>query len=351
MPFARPTLSNIVARIKADIETRLSTGKLTPMSFLSIIAVALGGSVHLLHGHIVWATRQLFPDTAEDEFLARWASIWGIEKTAAVYATGNITVTGTNGTVILTGTRFKRSDVAFYVSTASATIAGGVATFAVKAVNAGTTGNAEAGTSLSLVNSQSGVNADAVVAAGGITNGEDSKSDESLRARLIDRIQQPPHGGALFDYVKWAKEVNGVTRAWAYPLAMGPGTVTLTFVLDGEEDIIPDAGKVEEVQDYIDGPTRRPVTASVTVFAPTAVELDFTIALSPNTSEVRESVEESLRELLKRDAEPGGTILISRIREAVSVAAGESDNSVTVPAANVTHTAGQIAVFGEITWA
>jgi len=350
MPFARPTLSNIVSRIKGDIETRLSTGKLTPMSFLSIIATALAGAVHLLHGHIAWATRQLFPDTAEDEFLVRWASIWGIEKTAAVYAIGDITVTGTNGTVILTGTRFKRSDGAFYTSTESATIAGGTASFAVKAVNAGTTGNAEAGTSLSLVNSQSGVNSDAVVAAGGITNGEDSETDESLRSRLIDRIQQPPHGGALFDYVKWAKEVNGVTRAWAYPLAMGAGTVSLTFVMDEEEDIIPDAGKVEEVQDYIDAPTRRPVTAAVTVFAPTAVPLDFEITLSPNTSEVQESVEESLKELLKRDAEPGGTILISRIREAVSVAAGEADNIVSEPAANVAHDTGEIAVFGEITW-
>ena len=43
-------------------------------------------------------------------------------------------------------------------------------------------------------------------------------------------------------------------------------------------------------------------------------------------------------------------ILISKIREAVSVAAGETDNTVTVPAADVTHTAGQIATFGTITW-
>lgn len=350
MPFARPTLSNIVARIKGDIETRLSTGKLTPMSFLSIIATALAGAVHLLHGHIVWATRQLFPDSAELEFLDRWASIWGIERTAAVYATGNVTVTGTNGTVILTGTRFKRADGAFYSSTGSATIASGSAAVPVKAVNAGETGNAEAATSLTLVNSQSGVNSDVVVAAGGITNGADSESDESLRARLLDRIQQPPHGGAKFDYEKWAKEVNGVTRAWAYPLALGAGTVTVTFVLDGEEDIIPDVGKVEEVQDYIDDPSRRPVTAAVTVFAPTAIEMDFNITLTPATAEVREAVEESLRELLKRDAEPGGTILISRIREAVSVAAGESDNIVNSPSANVTHAAGEIAVFGSITW-
>lgn len=351
MPFARPTLTNLIARIKADIETRLSTGKLAPRSFLAIIATALGGAAHLLHGHIVWATKQLFPDTAEEEYLARWASIWGVDRTAASFATGNITITGTNGTIIPTGTRFKRADGVFYVTTASATISGGTANIASKAVNAGTEGNAAAGTSLSLVTSIIGVNTSATVASGGITNGEDSEPDESLRARLLDRIQQPPHGGAKFDYEKWAKEVIGVTRAWAYPLAMGPGTVTLTFVLDGETDIIPDSGKVAEVQDYIDADSRRPVTADVTVFAPTAVNLNFTISITPDTAEVRAAVEESLRELLKRDAEPGGTILISRIREAVSVAAGETDSVVTVPSANVTHTSGQIAVFGAITWA
>lgn len=350
MAFSRPTLSNLIARIQADIETRLETGKLAPRSFLAIIATALAGATHLLHGHIVWATRQLFPDTAEGFFLTRWASIWGVDRTAAVFATGDITVTGSNGTVVPTGTRFKRADGVFYVTTASGVIASLTATIAAKAVNAGEAGNAEAAVSLSLVNSIAGVNSDAVVAVGGITNGADAEGDESLRARLLDRIQQPPHGGAKFDYEKWAKEVNGVTRAWAYPLGMGAGTVTLTFVLDGETDIIPDAGKVEEVQDYIDDPTRRPVTAAVTVFAPVAVPLDFTIDLTPDTAEVRLEVENSLRELLKRDAEPGGTILISRIREAVSVASGEADNVVTLPAANVTHTAGQIATFGEITW-
>lgn len=350
MAFSRPTLSNIIDRIKTDIETRLSTGKLVARSFLSILATAFGGAVHLLHGHIVWATKQLFPDTAELEYLERWASIWGVERTAASFAEGEITVTGTNGSVLPTGTRFKRSDGEFYLTTASGTIAGGTASVTARAVNAGESGNAEAGESLSLVNSVAGISTVAEVAAGGFTDGADSGSDDILRAALLDRIQEPPHGGAEFDYEKWAKEVNGVTRAWAYPLKYGAGTVGLTFVLDGEDDIIPDLDKVAEVQDYIDDPARRPVTAAVTVFAPTPVDLDFSITLSPDTAEVRASVEASLRELVRRDAEPGGTILISRIREAVSVAAGESDNTVSVPAANVTHDENEIAVFGAITW-
>lgn len=350
MAFNRPTLSEIITRIKSDIETRLSTGKLTPNSFLSIIATALAGAVHLLHGHIVWASRQLFPDTAEQENLERWATIWGIARTSATFAAGNVDFTGTNGTVIPTGTRLKRNDGIFYVTTASGTIASGTASVAAKAVDAGEDSNADATTSLTVVNSISGVNSDAAVATGGITGGLTGETDASLRARLLDRIKQPPHGGALFDYVTWAKEVLGVTRAWAYPLKFGAGTVGVTFVLDDEADIIPGTAKVAEVQAYIDDDTRRPVTAEVTVYAPTAVPLNFEITIDPDTAEIRAAVEESLKDLIKRTAEPGGTILLSKIREAVSVATGEEDNEVVSPVADVTHTANQIATFGAITW-
>ena len=351
MAFNRPTLSEIVSRVKSDIETRLSTGRLLASSFLSIIATAYAGAVHLLHGHIEWATKQLFPDTAETEFLARWASIWGVKRTAAVFSGGNVTFTGTDGSIIPASARLKRSDGAFFRTDASGEISGGNVDIAVTPVNAGVSGDTEADTLLELVSSIAGVDTSATVAAGGITGGADSESDDSLRGRLLDRIKQPPHGGALFDYVKWAKEVSGVTRAWAYPLSMGAGTVTLTFVLDDETDIIPDAGKVTEVQNYIDADNRRPVTADLTVFAPTAVPLNLTIEVSPNTAEVKAAVENSIKDLIRREAEPGATILISKIREAVSIAAGEGDNTVTTPSADVTHATAEIATFGVITWA
>lgn len=350
MTFTRPALSEIVARIESDIETRLNTGKLLARSFLAIMARAYAGAVHLLYGYIAWAVRQIFPDTAEAENMARWASIWGVQRTAATFAAGDVTFTGVDGSIIPEGTRLKRSDGVFYLTTESAMIMAGTATAGVQAVNAGVLGNTDAGGALILVNSVAGVSTNAAVAAGGIVDGLDSEADESLRTRLLDRIQQPPHGGAAFDYIKWAKELAGVTQAWAYPGEAGTGTVTVRFVMDGQANIIPDAGKVAEVQAYIDAPERRPATAEVFVVAPVAVPVNFTIHIAPDTADVRANVEASLRDLLKRTAEPGGTILISKIREAVSVAAGENDNSVSVPSANVTNGTGEISTFGAITW-
>jgi uncharacterized phage protein gp47/JayE len=118
---------------------------------------------------------------------------------------------------------------------------------------------------------------------------------------------------------------------------------------DKYEDGIPLIDDVTTVQNYIN--VRRPVTADVEVVAPIPVELDFEIHLNIfDTAEIRAAIETELRDMIRRDAIPGGTIYLSRIKEAISVASGEFDHVLTIPSANVTHTTGQIAVMGTITW-
>jgi uncharacterized phage protein gp47/JayE len=350
MPFSRPTLSELIDRAASDIETRLpGTDARLRRSNLNVLARVHAGAVHGLYGYLDWLALQLMPDTAEAEHLARWASIWGVTRKAAAAATGNVTFSGTNGTVISAGTLIQRADGAQFTTDAEGTISAGSATVAVTASVAGADGNTAASTSLTLVSPIAGINTTATVAAGGLSGGSDEEDDDSLRERLISRIQQQPHGGADFDYETWALEVAGVTRAWVYPQELGLGTVTVRFVRDDDVSIIPDAGEVAAVQAYIDA--RRPVTAAVTVAAPTAVPLDFEISgLNPNNTTVKAAIEAELEDLLRREAEPGGTILISHIREAISVAAGEYDHVLVSPSANVTHTTGQLATMGTITW-
>ena len=186
--------------------------------------------------------------------------------------------------------------------------------------------------------------------ASALSGGADIETDDALRARLIARIQQPPQGGSDYDYVAWALAVEGVTRAWCYPAELGLGTVTVRFVRDNDDSLIPDTTEVAAVQAHIDA--LRPVTAQVTVVAPVAVALNFTIGgLDPATSTVRAAVEAELADLILREAVPGGTILLSHIRAAISAAAGENDFTLTSPSANVTRTTGQMTVMGTVTWA
>jgi len=134
-----------------------------------------------------------------------------------------------------------------------------------------------------------------------------------------------------------------------YPSELGAGTVTVRFMRDDDVDPIPDAGEIASVLAYIEA--RRPVTAQVTVVAPIATPLNFTIFATPNTASVKAAIESGLSDLLRREAVPGGTILISHIRETISVASGETNHTMSSPAADVTRSIGQIATMGIITWA
>ncbi len=350
MPFTRPDLPTLINRAEADIETRLpGADARLRRSNLNVLARVHSGAAHGLYGYLEWVSRQVIIDTADGDILERHASIWGVERKAASPAVGNITVTGTNGAIIPADSTLARSDGAQYATDAEAMIAGGVATIAVTAVEGGQAGNAAAAASLSFDTPIAGVNSTATVTASALTGGADIETDDDLRARLLARIQSPPHGGAAYDYVAWALEVAGVTRAWVYPAELGLGTVTVRFVRDDDASPIPDAAEVLAVQTYID--SLRPVTAAVTVAAPIAVPLNFTIDLTPDTAAIRAAIEAELRDLLLREAEPGATILLSHIREAISLASGENDHILTAPAANVAHTVGQMATFGAITWA
>lgn len=350
MPFNRPTLPQLIERNTTDIESRLpGRDARLRRSNLNVIARLLAGSVHGVYGALDFISRQVFPDTAEAEYLDRWASIWGVTRKAAAKASRLATLTGTTGATVPTGSVLTRSDGAEFTVTADTTLVAGTAAAPVTASLAGAAGNTAAGTSLSFVTPVAGVNTAAVVSAASMVDGSDTESDSSLRQRLVARIQDAPHGGADFDYVNWAKEVAGVTRAWAYPQELGAGTVTVRFMRDDDAaTAIPDAGEVLAVQTYINA--RRPVTAAVTVVAPVAVVLNFTIGVTPNTLAVKAAVEAELVDLIRREAIPGGTLLLSHIREAISLAAGETNYNMTAPAADVALAVGQISTFGAITW-
>lgn len=350
MPFSRPTLPELIDRAAADIEADLpGTDARLRRSNLNVLSRMHAGALHSLYGYLQWLAEQLMVDTAETVFLDRYAGIWGVLRVPAAFAQGPVAVTGTSGATVATGTVFQRSDGATFVATADATLAAGAATVDVVALDAGTAGNASAGTQMSLSQPVPGVQSAAVVGSGGLTQGADRETDDALRVRVLARIQQPPMGGAVADYVAWALQVPGVTRAWVYPLEGGVGTVVLRFVRDNDAGFIPDAPEVAAVQAYVD--VLRPVTAQVTVLAPVAAPLNMTITLTPNTTAVRTAVAAELADLLRREARPGGTILLSKLREAISVAAGETNHVLTTPSADVTHAAGLMPVLGTLTWA
>jgi len=349
MPFVVPTLAQLRARVRADIENRLGVGPLLDDSVLAVFAEVVAGQTHLLHGHLEYLARQVIPDTADSDFLVRWANLFGVIRIDATPASGDVTFTGTDGTAIPTGTVIRRSDGADYATTADATISGGSAVVNVQAELAGTAGNAPAATSLTLVSPIAGANATATVDTG-LTGGVETESDASLLSRLVEVLQTPPMGGSEADYVIWAREVAEVTRVFVKGAQFGLGTVGVAIMTDNATGgPIPGAGKVAEVQAAID--LEKPVTASVTVFAPTAVNLSPTIQLvGADTADIRAAIEEALADLVLELGAPETTLPLPKIREAISNAPGEEDHVLTAPVADVTTTATQIHQVGTVTF-
>lgn len=351
MAFTRPTLDTLRRDARASLESRIpGADAALRFSALKVVADVMAALAHLGFGYVDWVARQVIPDTAQADFLDRWAGLHGIPRRPATRAAGLVALAGTPGTMLPLGSVLTRADGTAYATTADATLDGdGEALVGVEAEEGGEAGNAEPDVALTLSVALVGLSGTVLVGDDGLSGGAGAETDESLRARLVARLSTPPQGGAKRDYEAWALTVPGVTRVWVYPLNRGPGTVDVAFVMDGRVDIIPLPGDVDDVQAAID--PVRPVTADCIVFAPVADGLNITIdGLSMDTSAVRAAILVELQDQLRRDAEPGGIIHRSRLVEAISRAAGEAFHDLTVPASDVAHAAGHIAVLGTVSF-
>ena len=356
MPFNTPTREELLARIRADFLAYMAgSDPFLPQTVEGVLSLVLTELARDEHEHLKWLADQLLPDRSEEDGVARWAALFKVTRKAAAPAKGNVTFTGTNGTLVPAATQLQNSDGSVtYLTDVDATISGGSATVAVTAEDAGTAGNLAQGAQVNLVTPIAGVNSAATVASGGLSGGIVQESLEEWRERVLQRIQNPPGVGLASDYERWALEVATVKKVWVYPLMGGLGSVGVYFIVEGTGAAqIPSGAKVTEVQNYLNA--RAPVTAAVTVVAPTALTQNFTIQLSPNTAAVQTAVQAELDDLFERVARPGaaggvGTIPHSQLDEAVSLAAGEIDHAVTVPSGAIAPAPGQFPVRGTITW-
>jgi len=360
MPFTRKSLQGIVDQIVSDFQARITGAtSLLRRSVLRVIARVNAGAFHLLYEYLDYQARQLFATTGDEAGLEAIASEYGITRNAATYAIGSGTATGTNGITIPAGSQLTSTDDQTYETDEDVVIAAGTATVEFTATIAGADGNDDAGITLTFVSPIAGVNTSLTVDADGIYDGTDEETDEELRARILARKRQPPHGGAEFDYETWALEVSGVTRAWTFPLYMGVGTIGVAFVRDDDDSIIPNAVQMAEVRAYIveheDPGTGKmvgcPVTAEPGLFMVTLAPqtIDFEIAIYPNTVAVQAAVEDALADLIVREGGPGEMIYLSEINEAISLASGEEHHRLDSPVEDVT-AVNKVHVLGTVTF-
>lgn len=159
------------------------------------------------------------------------------------------------------------------------------------------------------------------------------ENDADYLARLLGYIRQPPAGGNQYDYEKWAKEVDGVQAAYAFPLAQGAESVDVVILANatttGSE--IPNQALIDAVAAYIE--EVRPVGARfVRIMAPTIVLQDVTmtgvgIALA---AAVQADIEAYLAVF-----EPGQELYLPQL-SARATENGAANPVISIPAATVT---------------
>jgi uncharacterized phage protein gp47/JayE len=352
--------------VRDDITAAFSGAVTIGNSVLRVMADAMSGLGHLTLRYIDWTARQFLPDTAETEWLDRHADIWlvnsdnSVGRKNATLASGTVTLTGTNGTLVASGTQLDSSTGVGYETTEQITIGTVATSVAVRALDAGVVGNLTSGDTLQMTDTISGIDSTATVVS--VTGGIDEEDDVDLRARLLFRIQQPPMGGDASDYVVWATAVPGVTRAWAAPLEMGIGTMTIRFMMDdlrSSNNGFPLPADITAVQTYID--SQRPVAIKDRwVVAPLPEAIDFIITeLSSDTVAVRSAIEVAVRAMLREKAAPAHaingvmqdaeTIYASWVSEAISSVYGVDHFKLTM----VDHpmpTNGHIGILGTVVY-
>ena len=286
MPWTTPTLRQWRQQSRDYVTANLPVGAvILPNSPLRIMADNSASLSYQQMLYISWLSLQFLPDTSEEAWLDRHASIWlpNNGRKAATYASGTISTTGVAGTTLPAGSIFSSptpSGTVQLQTQAIVTVGPIAVSVAVVSLTAGSVSNLPAGASVSLTSGPpgGGVNATATVVS--MSGGADAETDDQLRARVLNQIQQPPMGGDANDYVQWALLVPGVTRAWCSPMEMGIGTVTVRFMMDqlrATTGGFPNASDVSAVQTYINA--RRPVTALDTfVVSPIQEPINFSLS-------------------------------------------------------------------------
>lgn len=387
MPYARPTLTQLRDAALQDINAAVITGAngvavtgVLPVAVLRIMAYVMAGFAFLHYQFLDWIAKQAVPFTATDEFLAGWGALKGKSQLDATPAAGNAQFSGLAGADIPLGSPVTRGDGFTYATTADAEVAStGIATVPISATTPGSLGNCDQGTPLLLGGGVANVQASGT-ASTPIVGGTDQESQDAYRTRVLAAYAAPAQGGDMADYIEWAMDVPGVSRAWVAPGLAGSGSVTVFVMFDAAEAAnggfpvgsngtaaAETRGTAVATGDQLDVANaiypERPATALVYVCAPTPAPQNFAIANlgSANTATMQAAITAALTDMFLRLANVGGAVNPATGQPypaldpnawyaALNAIPGLTSFTVTAPTLPLTPATGALLTLGTVTY-
>jgi len=319
--------------------------------------------IRQVQDHISWWALQYFPDTAEEENVARHGGIWEVLPRPSTRAIGKLEITGDAGANLPANLIFQSSTAQYFNPKAAQIDQDGKLLLYVEALKAGVSGNLEEGVSLSETSNNPALTA-IVVSVDGLRGGAEKEAPSEHQKAILRHIAQRPHGGAGFDYPTWLDREYDVRAVQVLPDWVGRGSVGIAVVMkDGLFGRAPTQAELDAMQIYLGRPNKkegvRPVTAHVVVLPASIQEIPLSLKLRPDTTEARANISEAWTRFLatvgdeddeENDGPIGALLEPSRISEALSSAQGEYAHELLSPTAPLRLDAKAYPKPGQITY-
>jgi uncharacterized phage protein gp47/JayE len=260
--------------IKADILADITAANMREGSYTNNLVSPVATELQKVYDGMNSVVPMVYIDETSGEYIDKKCAERGIPRKAGTKAHTDLSLTGTDGTVIPAGTVFLTLDGLEYESSASATVSSGTAIITVNAVEVGENYNVQAGSIVNQYTNISGLSA--VTNAAAAIGGTDPEIDASLVARYYAYLQKPATSGNIRHYEQWALKVDGVGAVKVTPLANGPGTVGVLIVGPTKQPVSSDI--VTNCADYIE--ENRPIGAEVTVTSASGLAINVTATVT-----------------------------------------------------------------------
>lgn len=338
------SLESLIARAEANLVN--ATGQNNPA--IKAIASAIAGVSYGQYGYQDLLFRQLHPETCSEAWLYLHANRHNTPRLLPTFAKGHVQFSELDGTVVIAkGTRLTHDDKEYETTQEQYSNV----PVEVIALESGVASNLANGATLTLSESLSGIDPNAVLSQG-IEGGANIEELEHWRARVIIAFEKNELIGKAEDYQVWAVSAHAdVDFAWALDNTPDRGMVQVYIGARENDPTLSD-----EVVNQVQATFEANRLAGCHPFArlPEQVALDIEVQ-GIEDQIVRDDVTTALENFVKGkmgkiDPATRNPESITNTEIVLVISAVTNNFIVTAPVGEVAINNNQIHVLGDVTW-
>lgn len=344
------SLKKLKEKILNQYYSELNPLENTPKyDLVKVIANVEAGIYHSLLGDVEFLKKQIFPDTAEREYLrAHWS-----DRVPPLYpevASGSILIKGTSGVSIPEGCVFSSKQGNNYFTNKTYIVeTDGSVEMEVQAENAGSDSNLKEGTKLTLSsNLIANVESEAIVKRE-IAGGTDGETDENYLLRVLN-YSKGNLNGKQGDFETWALNSSSeVSKAWEFKNFNVFGALLITVIGGNADTGFYKVSNVQRVQEYIES-VAPPIIFTVKAADLVYINLTIDLLQKEDTMVNRKRCENILTQYFLEKAKPNMDINSSVLRDLIVDAISITYAKVTIEDGDKYINQLQFPVLGSILW-